>query len=121
MNGSMEDFLKLVTPHLHLELVTPEAKSHLQALVKVLPLFSKAMLEFRLGAGQFQTDLSVFFSRRILHLPEKFLSHPVWQALQDFCWEYADPASSLYHCLRYIALEFDLDGQPSEIAIPCIF
>jgi hypothetical protein len=121
MNGSMEDYLKVVTPHLHSELVSPEAKSHLQALVQVLPPFSRAMLEFRLGASQSQTDLSVFFTRRTLDLPEKFLSHPVWQVLQDFCLEYADPASFLHHRLRYIALEFDLDRQPSQIPIPCIF
>lgn len=121
MDSSMADYLKVVTPYLHSELLSPSSIFHLQALAQSLPPFSSAMLEFRLGAGQSQTDLSVFFPRRTLNLSETLLNHPVWQALHNFCQECVNPESFLYNCLTYIALEFDLDGQPSEIPIPCIF
>jgi hypothetical protein len=121
MNGSMADYLKVVTPHLHPELVSPEAMSHLQALAQVLPPFSKAMLEFRLGDGQCQVDLSVFLHCQILRLPDRFLNHPVWQALQNFCREWVDPTSLLHRSVRYIGLEFDLDKSPSQVPVPCIF
>jgi hypothetical protein len=121
MDSSMADYLKVVTPYLHSELISPSSSFHLQALARVLPPFSSAMLEFRLGTGESQTDLSVFFSRRTLNLPETLLNHPVWQGLHNFSQEYVNPESWLHHCLRSIALEFDLDGHPSEIPIPCIF
>jgi hypothetical protein len=75
------------------------------------------MLEFRLGAGQSHVDLSVFFPRRIPNLPEKFLTHPAWQAVQDFCQEWIDQASFLYEGVTNVGLEFDLDQPLSEIPI----
>jgi len=121
MNSSMGDYLSVVTPHLHPELVSPEAMSNLQALTQILPPFSKAMLEFRLGAGRSQVDLSVFFSCCTPDLPEQFLNHPAWQALQKFCREWVDPTSFLYRRLKYIGLEFDLDTPQPQVPIPSIF
>ena len=117
----MADYLKVITPHLHPDLISPEAMSRLQELAQTLPPFADAMLEFRLGAGQSHVDLSVFFPRRIPNLPEKFLTHPAWQAVQDFCQEWVDQASFLYEGVTNVGLEFDLDQPLSEIPIPCIF
>jgi hypothetical protein len=61
MNGSMQNYLRVATPYLHPELASPKALSHIGALGQILPPFSRTMLEFRLGAGQSQVDLSVFF------------------------------------------------------------
>jgi hypothetical protein len=36
----MEDYLKVVTPHLHPALVSPEALSHIHALAQILPTAS---------------------------------------------------------------------------------
>ncbi len=121
MNSSMTDYLKVVTPHLHSELISQRSLFHLQALARLLPPFSSAMLEFRLGSDRSQTDLSVFFTRRTLNLPKILLNHPVWQALQVFCQECVEPSSLLYRCIQEIALEFDLDAPPSQVPIPSIF
>ncbi|HEY9608789.1 hypothetical protein [Allocoleopsis sp.] len=121
MKGSMADYLKVVTPHLHPELVSPEAMYYLQGLAQVLPPFSQAMLEFRLGVGQPEVDLSVFFHRRTLQLPDKFLTHFVWQSLEQFCREWVEPTSLLYRRVRYIGLEFDLHELPCKVPIPCVF
>ena len=121
MNASMADYLRVVTPYLHPELASAEAMSHIQKLAQTLPTFSKAMLEFRLGEGHSQGDLSVFSPCCIPNLPKTFLTHSSWQTLQDFCREWVEPTSFLHQCVEYIGLEFDLDEPPSQMQIPCIF
>lgn len=56
---SMENYLKIVTPYLHPDLVSPEALSHIQPLAQILPLISVGGFECRLGATQSRVDLSV--------------------------------------------------------------
>ena len=121
MHSSMADYLKMLTPHLRPELVSPEAMSYLQALARVLPPCSKTMLEFRLGGEASQIDLSIFFDRYSVNLSDKFLIDPVWRDLHYFCQEWVDPTSLLHQNVKSIALEFDLDKQPSKVPIPCIF
>ncbi|HAI69696.1 MAG TPA: hypothetical protein DCM38_09735 [Gammaproteobacteria bacterium] len=120
--NSMEDYLKVITPHLHSDLVTPNALSHLQALAQVLPPFSYAGFECRLGANSSQAvDLFVSLPRHLNTLPPQFLTHPIWQMLQAFQCEWLEPASFMSQSVKNIALEFDITGQPPEVPIPSFF
>jgi hypothetical protein len=124
MNNSMEDDLKIVSPYLHADLVSPQALSHLQTLAKILPSFSYyyAGFECRLGANSSPAvDLFVFLPQHILNIPAPFLAHPVWQTFQEFQREWVTPTSFLSKQLKDIGLEFDLDGPPSQIPIPILF
>lgn len=121
MNYSMEDYLKIVTPYFHADLVSPAARSHIQSLAQILPPFSNAGLECRLDAGQSRVDLQVNLPCVVPNLPERFLADPVWQFFQEFCHEWALPTSSLHQAIKDIWLEFDVAQQPSQIPMPCIF
>jgi hypothetical protein len=120
MKGSMEDYLKVVTPHLHPALVSPEALSHIHALAQILPAFSVAGFEGRLGAAQSQVDFQVKLPVRSLNLPQRFLSSTVWQSLQNLYQEWVEPTSFLHQSVNGLFLEFDLVGAPSWVPIPCI-
>jgi len=118
----MEDYLKVVTPHLHSDLVTPNALSHLQALAQILPPFSYAGVECRLGANSYQAvDLFVSLPHYLNNLPPQFLTHPIWQTLQAFQCEWLEPTSFLSKSVKNVALEFDITGQPPEVPIPSLF
>lgn len=121
MNCSMNDYLKIVIPHLHTDLVSSTAKSYLHSLAETLPPLSLAGFECRLSADQPRVDLQVNLPCLPLNLPERFLSIPVWQSFQDFYREWASPTSSLHEAIRNIGLEFDIEQQPSQIPVPCIF
>lgn len=121
MSNSMADYLNVVTPYLPSELASAEAMSNLQLLAQLLPPFSRAMLEFRLGNGSSPVDLSIFVDRRTLDLPDTLLTHPVWQSLQNFCREWVEPQSFLYRGLRLTGLEFDVGEPFTQVPIPSIF
>lgn len=120
MNSSMADYLKVVTPHLHPELISPLALSNIQALAQLLPPSSLAGFECRLGAEQSRVDFQVNLPHPNPNLPENFLTSPVWQFFQDFCREWAEPASCLHQGVAQVHLEFDMVGQPEQLS-PCIF
>ena len=121
MNDSMEDYLKVVTPHLHPELVSPDALCQIQVLAQQLPPCSLAGFECTLGAEQSRVDFQINVPHHTLNLPERFLTSPVWQAFQDFFQEWTDPKSFLHQGIDRMGLEFDMVGQPSQVPIPCIF
>lgn len=121
MGCSLEDYLSVVTPHLHPDLVSPKALSYIQTLAEVLPPFSLAGFESRLGAEQPVVDLLVRFPQSKLNLPEAFLSYPAWQALDSFCQEWSNPNSFTHDKVHHIWLEFDLDRPPEPVPIPCLF
>ncbi|BAZ30267.1 hypothetical protein NIES4074_27230 [Cylindrospermum sp. NIES-4074] len=118
----MEDYLKVITPHLHSDLVSASALSNLQALSQLLPCsFPYGLLECRLGVEQFQVDLQVGFPRLIPTLPSSFLRYPAWQVIQSLCQEWTDPSSFLYRSMNRVWLEFDVQDYSSEVPVPCIF
>jgi len=120
MNYSMEDYLKVVAPHLHTDLVSPQALSHLQILAKFLPPFSYAGLECRLGTSSSPAvDLFISLPQHILNFRTPFLTNSVWQTLQTFHNEWVNSTS--FQGVKDIALEFDVDSQPSQIPIPSLF
>ena len=121
MNCTMEDYLKVVTPHLRPELVSPEALSRIRALAQILPPFSPVLLECRLGAGQPRVDFEVYFSCVAPSLPEIFLNHPTWRSFQEICQEWTELESSLHQKVKHLWLEFDVDEQPVQVPVPCIF
>lgn len=122
MNNSMEDYLKIVTPHLHTDLVSPQALSHLQTLAQMLPpFFYDTGFECRLGANSSPVDLVIYLPQQRLNLPAQLLIHPVWQTLQGFYSEWVNPTSFFSKQLKNIGLEFDVDGPPSQIPIPILF
>lgn len=120
MNCSMQDYLKVVTPHLHPDLVSPEALSHIQLLAQTLPASSLAGFECRLGANQSRVDFEIYFPLEPI-LPKQFLTHPTWQSLQTLYREWALPTSVLHQVVEGIGLEFDIDGCLDDVPIPCIF
>ena len=120
MKCSMQDYLKIVTPHLHPDLVAPEALSYIQPLAQILPPSSMAGFECRLGANQSRVDFQTYLPLE-QNLPEQFLTHPTWQSLQEFYQEWALPTSVLHQVVEGIGLEFDIDGCLNGVPIPCIF
>ncbi|KAM3102287.1 hypothetical protein ACKFKF_04355 [Phormidesmis sp. 146-12] len=121
MKCAMEDYLKVVAPHLHSELVSTEALSHIQSLTQILPAFSVAGFECRLTDEQSRVDFQANLSYGAPSLPEKFLKHSTWRLLQGIIQQWTDAEAFLHHRVRDIWLEFDLDGEPLQVPIPCIF
>ncbi|UBF28793.1 hypothetical protein K9N68_13655 [Kovacikia minuta CCNUW1] len=121
MNCSMQDYLQIVTSHLHPNLVSAEALSHIQPLAQILPASSLAGFECRLGENQSGVDFQVRLPCLDQSLPEEFLATPAWQFLQDFYQDWASPNSSLRQEISNVGLEFDVNEQLSQIPIPCIF
>lgn len=117
----MADYLKVVAPHLHPKLVSSEALSRLQVLAQTLPPFSLAGFECCLSAEQPRVDFQINVPCLPLNLPDRFLTSPVWQTFLQLFQEWAEPTSLLHQAVGRIGLEFDMDGQPSQVPIPCIF
>ena len=121
MTCSMQDYLKIVTPHLHADLVSAAALSYIQPLAQILPASSLAGFECRLGANQAAVDFQVRLPCLDQNLPERFLTVPAWQFLQDFYQDWASPNSSLHQKIENVGLEFDVNDQLLQVPIPCIF
>lgn len=121
MSCSTENYLKIVTPYLHPDLVSPKALSHIRPLAQVLPPTSIGMFECRLGATQSRVDLSVSLPRSALSPLQRSQTHPVWRFFQDLCQEWSEPTSFLYEGVERIWIEFDLDGEQFSAPLPCIF
>ena len=117
----MEEYLKIVAPHLSPDLISPGAMDRIQLLSSILPPFSLAGLECRLGAGQSRVDFQVSILPVTLNLPQELRPDPVWQFLQDFCLEWVSPTSWLLQGIKGLVLEFDLDEESASIPVPCIF
>ncbi len=135
MTGTLEDYLRVVAPHIHHQLISPDSLAHIATIAKILPanVTSFLIFECRLGESQPRADflLSVAASeggREILagrnsaiDLPETLLTNPVWNRIRNFCTNWADPASTLYKQTHSIWLEFDVVGPPTQIPVPSIF
>ncbi len=121
MDVSLEEYLKIVAPHLPSDLISPGSMEQIQLLSSILPPFSLAGLECRLGAGQSRVDFQVSIPPVTLNLPQELRPDPVWQFLQDFCLEWVSPTSWLHQGIERIGLEFDLDEESAPIPVPCLF
>lgn len=121
MNSSIEDYLTVITPHLHTDLVSHEILSHIQELEPILSPFCEKLFECRLGVESTQVDFSFYLPKFTQSLPETFLTSVVWQSFQNFYQEWLNPESSLHHKIKEIGMEFDADKSLSPVPIPCIF
>jgi ubiquinone/menaquinone biosynthesis C-methylase UbiE len=121
MNGSMADYLRVVTPYIRAELVSPPALLTIQTLAQLLPSFSLAGFECRLDAELSRVDFQVNLPHPKLNFPDSLSTHPVWVFFHSFCQEWAEPTSFLYQGVAQIHLEFDMDELSSQVPIPCIF
>ncbi len=121
MTSSIEDYLKVITPHLHPDLVSPEVLSHIQELEPLLSSLTETIFECRLGTDLTQVDFSFYLPPLTKPLPERLLTSPVWCSFQDFYQDWTNPISNLHHEVKEIGMEFDLDKSPSAVPIPCIF
>ena len=122
MHVSMEDYMKIVIPYLHAELIDSQALSKIQALAQVLPPSPIAFFECRLEDNQPQVDFQVGLPNAISHtLIKSFFIKENWYNCKDFILEWVDPKSSLNQHISYIFLEFDLPEKTLQVPIPCFF
>ena len=119
MQVSMEDYLRVVIPHLASTLVTPECLFNIQALAQNLPPLSVGAFECRLEEEQSRVDFSVSLPFITLEVSEVFLTHPVWQNIQNFCLDLNDSGSELRRIINRSWLEFDLIEPLPFTLIPC--
>jgi hypothetical protein len=117
------------------ELVSPEAFGHLREVGGWVPaaLACGFGLEVRLADPSPRAD--VFFlakhdagEREILagkdphvQLSPELRSHPVWQSIQAFARQWADPSSTLFQDIGSFWFEFDLQAPPARPPAPVIF
>ncbi|MEH2072558.1 MAG: hypothetical protein V7K47_31155 [Nostoc sp.] len=124
----MGDYLKVITPYLQSDLVSPDALSEIRSLARILPPLPLAFLECRLGYGKSRVDFQVNVSPLSPSLPEILLKHPTWQTFQKIYQEWTEEKSFLYQKVRNIWLEFDVYGQSyledtklNKVPVPCTF
>jgi hypothetical protein len=133
---SLKDSLQPLKPHLT-PLVCPQVIEQLDSVSSYFPdaIASTYGFEYRLQPSAPVVDFAFQVTetgREILaglnphtRLSEDFNKHPVWQQIQKFCGEWADPSSLLHYFISDLWLEFDskLDGDTStnNIPIPGLF
>ena len=123
MNVSMIDYLKVIAPDISGELVSPETFCHIQALAQIFPPCYLAAFECRLGADEPRVDFQVQLPSYLLNLPKPLLQSKLWQDLEGFYRDWAQPTSSffLHRSVTAVSLEFDLPvGQSLSEPVPCI-
>ena len=122
MNVSMRDYLKAIAPDLPTELVSAETFFEIETLAQMFPPCYLVAFECRLGADESRVDFQVQLPSHLLNLPESLLQSAIWQKLQGFYREWAEPTDSffIHHTVTALSLEFDLVGQPLLELVPCI-
>ncbi|WP_245587390.1 hypothetical protein [Cylindrospermum stagnale] len=118
---SVQSNLKVLASKLGSEVISGETFSNIDTLVQTLPPIGNAILECRLVANQPQVDFSTMIFNPDVHLPQHFLSHPVWKRFQDICQEWDTANSVLNQRLMEICLEFDVDNNVANVPIPGLF
>lgn len=114
MSTSLDNYLRIVTPYLHPQLVTPQAIAQIQALACRLPVASAALLECRLSDTDTEVDFHASFTHVPPNLTNQFLPNPAWQACQTLCHEWMDSSSGLHQSINNLILEFDLPKHPTD-------
>lgn len=135
MQFCLDDYLKVVRPHLSPSLISDETLSDIQALAHIFPgmITSFFGFECRLGIKDAKADFLLCAKpheqgREILadqnakmKLPSAFFTQSVWNRIREFCVNWADVTSPLSENVKNVWLEFDLDKSPAEIPIPSFF
>jgi hypothetical protein len=134
MANSLKNSLEIAGSCLDDKLVSSEALFHISQianLLPTLPIVSEAGFECHLGSSTPRTDFLAAFTtlnqgRGALvdgceSLASLVCANAVWRRVHDFCTHWADRKSPLYENVDNVWLEFDLDGQPSEVPEPSFF
>ena len=121
--SSMRDYFNVISPNLSNSLVSSEALFRIREITSALPPFAIACLECRLAEHQPRVDFLVSIPHGSLSIPEQFLTHPCWQAIDEVYQSWSDSSSYLYKNVNNLCLEFDLErgNLISELVIPCLF
>jgi hypothetical protein len=127
---SLDDYLRVVEPHLPSALVSPEGFARLRALAAQLPPQSMVGFECLLADQTQDADLAVGlpakspgmkqFSDRGLQnaLLADLLAHPIWQRVSTLCMHVSEPHSVLHDRLGTVWLEFDGHHQGPGVPVP---
>ena len=116
----LENFVS--NTHDYHNLVSSESFSCFNAIAKVLPGFSTAILECRLKDNQPRVDLEVNLSNKsFINLPKELLKYPEWQFCHDIYQDWIKNNHSLSEKVEHIWLEFDIEENSCLNTLPCIF
>lgn len=118
---SLAQYLAVVSPHLHNDLVSNQARTYLDALARRLPVFDLAGFECRLTPNSDQVDLIVRVPQGTSKLPKRLARDPVWRPIQKLCRTLNDPTTALYDAVNVVDLEFDLAEEPIPVPRPAVF
>ena len=116
-------------------LIAPSAFAAMQAVVRRLPASladNTFGFECRMGDDLPYADLSVHANpssgRESLAgldpttaLAASLTTDPIWQRVQAFATDWAEPSSPLHHAVDALWMEFDLDGAAPENPRPSVF
>lgn len=117
----LDEYLRVVLPHMSGALISAAAREHLLALGRVLPVTDLAGFEFDLGTDAGRVDMITRQPKGRSEISKHLVSHPVWQSAARCLKQLTDPAGFLAQNVKVVDLEFDLPGPPPAIPVPAIF
>ena len=122
MNYPISTCVKSFVPDTQHDLVSYKSFSCINAIIKVLPAFTTAILECRLQENQHRVDLEVNLSgKSFINLPKELLKYPEWQFCHNIYQDWIKNNYSLSEKVEHIWLEFDIEENSPLIPLPCIF
>jgi hypothetical protein len=124
MNYLISEDIETFVPNMqdYRNLVSPDFFPCIDAITKVIPNFSTAILECRLKDNQPRVDLEINLSNKSSrNLPEELLKYPEWKLCNDIYQNWIEDSYSLSEKVEHIWLEFDIEKDCSSIPLPCIF
>lgn len=117
-------YLDVNRPYFPPELVSAEALAHIRPVANLLPPVSNVAIECRLQAGVDNVDFIPQFIRPggsgaklALYRPED----SIWATVGRFCRQWIQPETALQEKIHAIWLEFDMNGDETELPRPSIF
>jgi hypothetical protein len=117
----LDEYLRVVVPHLSRDLISDAGRENLHALGQVLPVTDLAGFEFDLDTDAGRVDMITRHPKGRSEIPPRLSSHPVWKSVSRCLRQLDNPAGSLAESVKVIDLEFDLPGPPAGIPVPGIF
>ncbi|MBO3458690.1 hypothetical protein G7B40_020895 [Aetokthonos hydrillicola Thurmond2011] len=133
MVDSLKESLKVVTPYLNHNLVSPKAISRINEIANFLPampVVSDVLLECHLNGNDPRVDISTGFHdgdvivkhRSVIeNLCQDTFTTDVWLRIINFCTHWIESKSFLQSSLNSCWLEFDADSTLNTIPVPSFF
>ena len=132
--NNVKNTLQVVGSCCDAKLISPETIGHISQIAQILPAIptvSEAGFECNLASSEPKSDFLLSFTslnhgREALRdccepLANQLCANPAWSRIHDFCVRWTDVKSALYDNVDNVWLEFDVDGQPSEVPTPSFF